>query len=155
MKNNKRNNPEVIETITNTDFAKAEKTVKFAKINLIRIAIGMVIAIAASIYTVLALQNGGFDSDYLPISMLLSMAAYLVGGGIFKALKAAGSFAKWGLILVPFFPANLLAGLCTLIMSIFLLLFVPIVFVGKNLVQHKKSLDEANYYLANCARVQQ
>ena len=153
MKNN-MNNPEVIETITSTDYAKAEKTVKFAKINFIRIAIGMVIAIVASIYTVLSLKNNG-SSDYFPISMILSMAAYVVGGGIFKALKTAGSFAKWGLILVPFFPANLFAGFCTLIMSIILLLFVPIVFVGKNLVQHKKSLDEANYYLAHCARMQQ
>ena len=154
MKNN-MNNPEVIETITSADYAKAEKTVKFAKINFIRIAIGMAIAIVASIFTILTMQNGGFDSEYLPISLLLSMAAYLVGGGIFKALKTAGSFAKWGLFLVPFFPANLITGLCTLVMSIFLLMFVPVVFVGKNLAQHKKSLDEANSYLTHCARMQQ
>ena len=153
MKKNKRNNTKVIETITYTNFEQAQKTVNSAKVNLIRISIGFALSVAATICTLILLGDGS-KTTLIPVSMLLGIASYLIGGGIFKALKMAGKFAKIGWFIIPAFPADLLIGFGTLIMSAICFLFVPVIFVGMNFIQHKKNLDEANRYLANCARMQ-
>ena len=51
------------------------------------------------------------------------------------------------------FPADILIALACFIFAVFGLLFVPVIFVGLNYVQHKKTLDAATSYLAQCGEV--
>ena len=143
----KRQKEKLFEDIQFQDVEKAKKVYTFAKINQIRILIGFIIAIASTIFTVIGL-NG--NSGAYTWALLLAIPAYLIGGGIFKALGVAWKITKIGWFLIPVFPADVLFSIAFFFISFFLLLFVPIVFVGMNYVQHKKTLDAATSYLATC-----
>ena len=52
--------------------------------------------------------------------------------------------------MIPIFPIDLLFGFAFLVLGLYGLMFLPVIFVGLNFIQHKKTLDAAKRYLAEC-----
>ena len=140
----------LIETVQFTDLERAKRTVTLAKINLIRIIIGFVFALVATGFTAYGLFGKAEIGAWFPYTILCAVPAYLIGGGIFKALKSAFKFAKIGWFLIPVFPADILFAVAFLFFGMFGFFCIPAVFVGLNYIQHKRTLDAANSYLAQC-----
>lgn len=153
MAKKKKEKVKLIESVQFEDLEHAKRTVTRAKINQIRILIGLVFAVISTGYTVYGLLGNPADTTWVGFSIILAIPAYLIGGGIGKALKAAWNITKIGWFLIPVFPADLLLAIGFFFVSVFLFLFIPIVFVGLNYVQHKKTLDTAKSYLAQCGYV--
>lgn len=151
MAKKRKEKEKLFEDIQFQDVQRAKRAVTAAKINQTRIMVGLVIAVIAT-----GLAALGFlinpDSDnatiYIGCSMFLAVVAYLVGGGIGKALKVAWKITKFGWFVIPVFPIDVLMAIVFFIFSIAGLLFIPVVFVGINYIQHKRTLDAAVSYLA-------
>lgn len=141
----------IIEEVQFSDLDHAKRSVTFAKINQIRILIGFVFAAIAMVFTIIGIANKEefFTGSYL-VAFALAIPAYLVGGGIGKALKTAWKITKFCWFLIPVFPVDILIALMGFFFSIFGLMFVPVIFVGLNYVQHKNTLDAAQSYLTQC-----
>ena len=101
---------------------------KFAKINLIRILIGAAFAVLSAILLLIALI--GKDSQYYMFAALPAIPAYLIGGGIGKAVKAAWKITETGWYLIPVFPADVLLAVAFFFLSLFAFFYLPIIFVG-------------------------
>ena len=145
----KKQKQTLFEEVQFKDIKRAERAVALAKINKIRILIGFVIAVVSTIFTALAIWGKEEQQmSSLGIAFVLAAAAYIIGGGIFKALGVAWKITKIGWFLVPMFPADILIALACFIFSVFGLFFVPIIFVGLNYINHKKTYDAAVSYLA-------
>lgn len=153
MAKKQREKVKLIETVQFTDLERAKRTVTLAKINLIRIIIGFVFALVATGFTAYGLFGHPADISWLGYTIFCAVPAYLIGGGIFKALKSAFKFAKIGWFLIPMFPADILIAIGFLIFGLFAFFCIPAVFVGLNYIQHKKTLDAAQSYLAQCGYV--
>lgn len=143
---------QLFETVKFNDLERAKRTVTLAKINLIRILIGLAFAIAATGFTVYGLFGSPADDTWIGFALVLAIPGYLIGGGIGKALNMAWKIAKIGWFLIPAFPMDLLFGLAFLIFAAFGLLFVPAIFVGLNYIHHNKTLNAAKSYLTQCGR---
>ncbi|WP_316631946.1 hypothetical protein [uncultured Ruminococcus sp.] len=128
---------------------KAQKEVKFAKINMIRTLIGAAFAVLSTVLLLIALF--GKDSNYYMYAALPAIPAYLIGGGIGKAVKAAWKITKIGWFLIPVFPADVLLAIAFFILSLFVFFYLPIIFVGLNYVEHKRAYNAAQAYLAQFA----
>ena len=140
-----------IEEVQFKDLEHAKRSVTLAKVNQIRILVGFVIAAIAMVFTIIGIANkDSFPSGSFTTAFILAIPAYLIGGGIGKALKVAWKITKFGWFMIPVFPADILFSVAFFFISIFFLLFVPVIFVGINYVQHKKTLDAAQSYLAQC-----
>lgn len=148
----KKQKEKLFEEVIFQDAERAKRTVTLAKINQIRILIGFVIAIVSTVFTAIAIWgNPKEPSTFWLLAAFFAIPAYLIGGGIFKALGVAWKITKIGWFLIPVFPADILIALACFIFAVLGLLFAPIIFVGINYVQHKKTLDAATSYLAQCA----
>ena len=152
MAKKKREKITLIEQVQFEDVERAKRAVSLAKVNQIRILIGLVFAVIATGFTIFGLFGKG-DGSWLATTILCAIPAYLIGGGIGKALKAAWKVAKFGWFLIPVFPIDLLIGLVGLIWGGFAFFCVPVFFVGINFIQHKRTLDAAKAYLAMCGYV--
>ena len=151
MAKKQRQKEKFFEEIQFKDVARAKRAVTFAKINQIRILIGFVISLIAMVFTALAIWgNPEKTTMFVGIAVFLAIPAYLIGGGILNALKVAWKITKIGWFLVPMFPADILIALACFFFSIVGLLFIPVIFVGINYIHHKKTLDAATSYLAQC-----
>lgn len=147
----KKQKAKLFEEIQFEDLERAKRAVTFAKINQIRILVGFIIAIVSTVFTAIAILGNTEDPAFFAIiACIVAIPAYIVGGGIGKALKIALNITKIGWCLIPVFPADLLIAIGCLFFSVIGLLFVPIIFVGLNYIQHKKNLDAATSYLAQC-----
>ena len=154
MAKKERKKEKLFEEVQFQDIERAKREVKFAKINQIRILIGFVFSLIAIVFTALAIWgNPEKTSMFVGIAVFLAIPSYIIGGGIFKALKVAWKITKIGWFLIPMFPADILIALACFIFAVVGLLFVPVIFVGLNYVQHKKTLDAATSYLAQCGEV--
>lgn len=147
----KKQKEKLFEEIQIQDMEKAKRIYKLAKINQTRILIGFIISVIAMIFTAIAIWGNG--STTIPV--LLAFPAYLIGGGIFKALKVAWKITKIGWFLIPMFPADVLIAMVCFIFAVVGLLFVPVIFVGINYVEHKKTLDAAISYLAQYGEIEE
>ncbi len=151
MAKKQREKEKLFEDVQFQDVERAKREVKFAKINQIRILVGFIIAVISTIFTAIAIWgNAKEPSLFWLLAGFFAIVAYLIGGGIFKALKVAGKITKIGWFIIPVFPADVLIAIACFIFSVVGLLFLPIIFVGINYVQHKKTLDAATSYLAQC-----
>lgn len=128
---------------------KAQREVKFAKVNMIRTLIGTGFAVLSTIFLLIALF--GNDSQYYVIAALPAIPAYLIGGGIGKAIKAAWKITKIGWFLIPAFPVDVLLSIVFFILSLFVFFYLPIIFVGLNYVEHKRALKTAEEFLVQYA----
>lgn len=128
---------------------KAQREVRFAKVNMIRTLIGTAFAVLSAVFLLIALF--GKDSQYYMLAALPAIPAYLIGGGIGKAVKEAWKITKMGWLLIPVFPADVLLAIAFFFLSLFVFFYLPIVFVGLNYVEHKRSLKAAGAYLAQYA----
>ena len=115
----------------------AQREVKFAKVNMIRTLIGTAFAVLSTILLLIALF--GQDSQYYVFAALPAIPAYLIGGGIGKAVKAAWKITKIGWFLIPVFPADVLLAIAFFFLSLFVFFYLPIIFVGLNYVDHKRA----------------
>lgn len=151
MAKKKREKEKLFEAVQFKDFEQAKRAVTLAKINQTRILIGMVIALISTGFTAYAIfGNAEQPMEYFSYAFLLAIPAYLIGGGIVKALKQAWKIAKIGWFLIPVFPIDLAIGLVALIWSFFAFFCIPAFFVVGNYIQHKNTLQAAKSYLAQC-----
>ena len=127
----------------------AQREVKFAKVNMIRTLIGTAFAVLSTILLLIALF--GQDSQYYVFAALPAIPAYLIGGGIGKAVKAAWKITKIGWFLIPVFPADVLLAIAFFFLSLFVFFYLPIIFVGLNYVEHKRAFKSAEAYLVQYA----
>lgn len=147
----KKQKEKLFEEVRFQDVERARREVTLAKINQIRILVGFIIAIVSTVFTAIAIWgNSEEPTIFWFFAAIFAIPAYLIGGGIFKALKVAWKITTIGWCLIPVFPADVLFAIVFFIFSVFGLLFVPIIFVGLNYIQHKKTLDAATSYLAQC-----
>ena len=154
MAKKQKQKEKLFEQVQFQDIERAKREVKFAKINQIRILIGFIIAIVSTVFTAIAIWGNAEDpSKFWLLAAFFAIPAYLIGGGIFKALGVAWKITKIGWFLIPVFPADVLIALACFIFAVLGLLFAPIIFVGINYVQHKRTLDAATSYLAQCGAV--
>ena len=140
---------ELIETVGFESVEKAQREVKFAKVNMIRTLIGTAFAVLSTVLLLIALI--GKDSQYYVYAALPAIPAYLIGGGIGKAIKAAWKITKIGWFLIPVFPVDVLLSIAFFFLSLFVFFYLPIIFVGLNYVEHKRALKAAEAYLAQYA----
>ena len=140
---------ELIETVGFESVEKAQREVKFAKINMIRTLIGTAFAVLSTVLLLIALF--GKNSDYYMYAALPAIPAYLIGGGIGKAIRAAWKVTKTGWFLIPVFPVDVLLSIAFFFLSLFAFFYLPIIFVGLNYVEHKRALKAAEAYLAQYA----
>lgn len=154
MAKKERKREKLFEEVQFQDVERAKREVTLAKVNQIRILIGFIFSLVAIVFTALMLWgNKENTSMYATIAILLAVPSYIIGGGIFKALGVAWKITKIGWFLIPVFPADVLIALACFFFAVVGLLFVPVIFVGLNYVQHKKTLDAATSYLAQCGAV--
>ena len=149
MAKKKKEEVKLIEDAVFDSVEKAQREVKFAKINLIRTLIGAAFAVLSTILLLIALF--GKDSNFYMYAALPAIPAYLIGGGIGKAVKAAWKITKIGWFLIPVFPADVLLAIAFFFLSLFVFFYLPIVFVGLNYVEHKRAYNAAQAYLAQFA----
>lgn len=128
---------------------KAQREVKFAKVNMIRTLVGTAFAVLSTVFLLVALFGG--NSQYYGIAVLPAVPAYLIGGGIGKAIKAAWKITKIGWCLIPVFPVDVILSIAFFFLALLMFLFVPIIFVGLNYVEHKRALNAAESYLVQYA----
>lgn len=147
MAKKKKEKVKLIETVQFQDLKEAKRAVSMAKVNQLRILLGFILAVIATYLSFTGLQNqteawiGGF---------FLGFFAYIIGGGLGKAIKTAWNITKFCWYVIPIFPIDLCIALAGFVFSLWGLMFVPIFFVGMNYIQHKKTLDAAKRYLAEC-----
>ena len=154
MAKKQKQKEKLFEEVQFQDVERAKREVKFAKVNQIRILIGFIISLVAIVFTALAIWGDPEKtSGFATAAILLAIPSYLIGGGIFKALGVAWKITKIGWFLIPVFPADVLIALACFFFAVVGLLFVPVIFVGINYVQHKRTLDAATSYLAQCGAV--
>lgn len=149
MAKKKKEEVKLIEDAVFDSVEKAQREVKFAKINMIRTLIGAAFAVLSTVLLLIALF--GKDSNYYMYAALPAIPAYLIGGGIGKAVKAAWKITKIGWFLIPVFPADVLLAIAFFILSLFVFFYLPIIFVGLNYVEHKRAYNAAQAYLAQFA----
>ena len=137
MAKKKKEEVKLIEDAVFDSVEKAQKEVKFAKFNMIRTLIGAAFAVLSTVLLLIALF--GKDSNYYMYAALPAIPAYLIGGGIGKAVKAAWKITKIGWFLIPVFPADVLLAIAFFILSLFVFFYLPIIFVGLNYVEHKRA----------------
>ncbi len=98
-----------------------------------RLKIAQMIALgatAASVIGLISLFNEWTAGMLLlPVGVFGALVAY-VFGGLFTAIKMAGSIAKWGLIAFPF-PGNLFAFVLSFMFALLVFVFLPILPVNK------------------------
>lgn len=151
MAKKKKEKISIIEEVQFKDLEHAKRSVTMAKINQIRILIGFVFAAVAMVFTIIGIANKEtFPSGSFTVAFALAIPAYLIGGGIGKALKTAWNITKFCWFVIPVFPIDVALALAGFLFSIFGLMFVPVIFVGLNYIQHKKTLDAAKSYLVQC-----
>ena len=144
-----KENVKLIETVGFESVEMAQREVKFAKVNMIRTLIGTAFAVLSTVFLLIALI--GKDSQYYVCAALPAIPAYLIGGGIGKAIKAAWKITKIGWFLIPVFPVDVLLSIAFFFLSLFVFFYLPIIFVGLNYVEHKRALNEAEAYLVQFA----
>ena len=145
----KKENVKLIEEAMFDSVEKAQREVKFAKVNMIRTLIGTAFAVLSTVFLLIALI--GKNSDFYTYALLPAVPAYLIGGGILKAVKAAWKITKMGWFMIPVFPVDVLLAIAFFVLSLFAFFYLPIIFVGLNYVEHKRAYNAAQAYLAQCA----
>lgn len=146
-KNKEKKKTTLLETIQFQDLKRAKREVSFAKINQLRILIGFLLSIIATYLSFRGLVN---QSEAWVGGLFLGVLSYLIGGGLGRAIKTAWRITKIGWFVIPFFPMDILIALVCFMFSMYGLMFIPVFFVGLNYLQHKKTLDAAKRYLAEC-----
>lgn len=137
------------------DLAAAEAEVEICQKRVNRILIGMLIALISTILTIIGIKR--FDNNgmaFLIWAFILAIPAYLIGGGMGRAFKAARTLGKWGWIVTPF-PIDIFTGLFTIVIAFFGFFFVPLIFVLMNYSQNNADLKAAKVYLKHCAPVEE
>lgn len=145
-----RGKEEVFETAQFNDAKYAQDVKENAERKLQRIKIGLIIALVATISSVLLfLELTPFTDILMGLSFFGSIVSYVVGGGIGMAFKSAWKVAKIGWLLTPF-PIDIFTGLVAMMFSIMGFFFIPLLFVAMNYDQCKKDYKEATEYLKYC-----
>lgn len=137
----------LLETVQFQDLKRAKREVSFAKINQLRILVGFLLAIVATYLSFKGLMD---QSEIWVGGFFLGVLSYLIGGGLGRAIKTAWNITKFCWFVIPFFPMDVILALCGFGFSLYGLMFVPVFFVGLNYLQHKKTLEAAKRYLAEC-----
>ena len=119
-----------------------------------KVKLGLIIAAAATVVDIIGLlinKGSGAVADILGGAVLFigvagAMAAYIIGGGFGTAFRWAKKLAVFGWIILPF-PADILTGVITFIISLGAFFLFPVVFVFLHYIQVKKDYNAAVQHL--------
>ncbi len=140
---------QLIEHAQFNSYAQAKDMVDQSKRRVTRIRIGLIIAAIASCLTAFGIfGHPANPATFYGSAFLLSIPAYIIGGGFGKALRAAKNLAVFGWFVVPVFPIDLLLLLFTMPLALFCFFLVPVVFVFLNYVQNNADYKEAKKYMS-------
>lgn len=120
-----------------------------------RIKIGLILCGASFLSLLLSAIPVVFISNFFfYASIIATIAAYVISGGIKIALRTALKLAKIGWLILPF-PLDIFTGIVTFIVSLFFFAFFPVVFVLISLLQTIRDKREAESYLTYGAAMYQ
>ncbi len=139
----KKQKKPMFETMVFDDYAAAKKVADKAKIKNILSWIGMAFAVVSTYLAIMLFKTG--ETGYIA-GIFLSLVAYVLAGGLGRALKFAGRLALFGWIHF-FFPISIFAGLIGFVLGVYCLLFFPVLFVFMSFIQHNRDAKAANDYL--------
>ncbi len=112
--------------------------------------IGMALAVIGSIICLIHLSSEGLNDGFISgatIGMLFAIPAYILCGGLGRALRFAFSVAKWGWVIAPF-PFDLITGLAGLFLGIGFFCLFPVIFSAMSFIEHNREYDAAKLFLA-------
>ncbi len=158
----KKSNEKLIQTMVFDDVAYATNIKEECEKKLAKVKLGLKISIFPSVFSVLYLilesahvRNGFSSFVYLMmlLGILVSIAAYVIGGGLKTALSWAWKICKIGWFIMPF-PVDIVTGIVAFIFSFFAFWCFPVAFVGMNYLQIKSDYTAALDYLKCCKPVE-
>ncbi len=143
----------ILEQKTYGDVNEANKILSKARTKLKIARIGLLIAVISTCCLIASFVVDSPETVELAgilagIAVLVGLVAYIVGGGIIIALKAAYKIGMFGWLVVPF-PIDIITGICTFIIAILVFLFLPIIFVSMRYMEIKKEYDTVNLYISS------
>ena len=151
-KTNRKTRP-MIQHMEFDSYAEAQDMVDAAEARSTRILIGLAVAAVSTVLTVLAfLLNSDASSILLGLAFLLAIPAYVIGGGLGKAIRSAWNLAVFGWFILPF-PYDLGVGLATFCIALMCFFFAPLVFVLVSYCQNASDLKSAREYMGYCVPV--
>ncbi len=148
----KKQKKPMFETMVFDDYAAAKKVADKAKIKNVFAWIGMAVAVWATYMGIMLFKTNASEPTYF-LGMVLAIVAYILAGGLGRALRFAGRVALFGWASF-FFPISLLTGLLGFILGVYFFLFFPVVFVFMSFIQHNRDAKAANDYLKAYTKVE-
>jgi hypothetical protein len=140
----------IFETAAFTDVINAQATIDAYDGKVKRIKIGLILCGVSFLLLVLCAYTVGIISNILFYgSLLTTLAAYIVGGGLGIAIRTAFRIAGIGWIILPF-PLDIFTGLVTLIFSLTCFACLPVVFILINLLQTIRDKRHAEEFIDYC-----
>ncbi len=140
----------IFETAAFTDVINAQATIDAYDGKIKRIKIGLILCGVSFLLLVLCAYTVGIISNILFYgSLLTTLAAYIVGGGLGIAIRTALRIAGIGWIILPF-PLDIFTGLVTLIFSLTCFACLPVVFILINLLQTIRDKRHAEEFIEYC-----
>ena len=148
----------LIETMTFDNYSYARDTQKKAQKALAKIKTGLIVAAAATVFSlagfIIGVRQPTVSGFLFLFAIAGSIAAYIIGGGFSTALGAAKKAAFIGWVVCPF-PLDILTGLITMFVAIYCFFMVPIIFVYISYRQQSINLHEATEFLKYCKSAEQ
>ncbi|MBO5609006.1 MAG: hypothetical protein J5929_01340 [Eubacterium sp.] len=92
--------------------------------------IGFIISIPATVLGVLCLLDK-INPAFLGVVVVMSAVSYFLCGGISYAFKAMMKIAKFGWLVIPVFPFDIITGVIGFAFGFYILLLAPAFFTGK------------------------
>lgn len=140
----------IFETAAFTDVINAQATIDAYDGKVKRIKIGLILCGVSFLLLVLCAYTVGIISNILFYgSLLTTLAAYIIGGGLGIAIRTAFRIAGIGWIILPF-PLDIFTGLVTLIFSLTCFACLPVVFILINLLQTIRDKRHAEEFIDYC-----
>lgn len=114
------------------------------------------LSIIGSICGVMSWQLGvvfnleGLDNWAMIVSFVIACICYHKIGGFLVAAKWSWNFAKFGWLVVPYFPIDLCFGMGCFFVGLFVFFFLPFFVVRHYKKQAEKNIEAADEYLRFC-----
>jgi hypothetical protein len=167
MAREKKEKPPIIEVPVYSGEMEAQAAVDMARQKEEKIKLGLIIAAAVQLSWLVGIAISGASGTIAEIfatilligAMVGTVAAYVIGGGVKIAFRAAWAVSRriawFGWFVAPF-PTDIILGLSLSMMGIALfplmLIMLPVVFVGISYKQNRTNRIIAEQYLASARR---
>ncbi|MCR5324604.1 MAG: hypothetical protein K6E85_15215 [Lachnospiraceae bacterium] len=135
------------------DLEENEAGFKYAKLHLLCLAGSIVISVLISLLasatksSFLLSLNGVIQTILFIALIVLTVIVYKKAGGFGDFAKMMGRFGKWGWMIVPFFPIDIIVGLGVFMFGIAALLYLTIFFLWYRKRRLNKDIALAEDYI--------